>query len=248
MHLRGGEGEGDSAPAAGTPSEQGIGVPPHDNEPGDSVGDGLAPKAMHRAGGRGGDTDSPSAPSGRRAHARRPSLARRGASWVVVLAVAVGLAVLLRLFVFQSFYVPSSSMEPTLKPGDRMLVLKIFGTIHRGEIVVFRRPPGDHEDPQNEDLVKRVIGLPGQTIWSSGRTIYIDGKPIAQPWLVPGQAPGKAIPHLKIPPNDYFVMGDNRPVSYDSRYWTPHFVPRSNIIGQVIVVIWRNGHPYFKTF
>ena len=83
------------------------------------------------------------------------------------------------------------SMEPTLLPGDRMLVLKFdLGTIHRGEIIVFKRPPGDSEDPNNEDLVKRVIGLPGQTIYSLGSTIYIDGKPIAQPWLPKHEAPG----------------------------------------------------------
>ena len=233
MHLRGGKGEGDSAPPASGPIGQTERVPGSSSsepEPASLAQPGVR-KAAHRS------------------HKRRRSFARRSASWAIVLGVAVAVAVLLRLFVFQTFYVPSGSMEPTLMPGDRMVVLKLgLGTIHRGEIIVFKRPPGDHEDPQNEDLVKRVIGLPGQTIWSSGGTIYIDGKPIAQPWLPRGQAPGKAIPRLKIPPNDFFVMGDNRPVSYDSRYWTPHYVPRSYIIGQVIVVIWRSGHPYFKTF
>ncbi len=190
---------------------------------------------------------------GRRRHARHRtpaagrSLARRSLPWAVLLAAAAVAALLLRTYVFQSFYVPSASMEPTLYPGDRMIVVKIgLGTIHRGEVVVFRRPPGDKEDPGDEDLVKRVIGLPGQTIWSKGRTIYINGKPIAQPWLPKGEPPGAAIPRLKIPRNDYFVMGDNRPISYDSRFWHPHFVPRSYIIGEVVLVIWRHGHPYFK--
>jgi signal peptidase I len=178
-----------------------------------------------------------------------PSVARRAVPWIVLIVTAGVAAVLLRTFLFQTFYVPSSSMEPTLLPGDRMLVLKFdLGTIHRGEIIVFKRPPGDSEDPNNEDLVKRVIGLPGQTIYSLGSTIYIDGKPIAQPWLPKHEAPGPPIYTLKIPKNDYFVMGDNRSVSYDSRYWSPHFVPRADIIGQVLFVIWRNGHPYFKAF
>lgn len=169
--------------------------------------------------------------------------------WAAVLVVAAVLAVILRLFFFQTFFVPSSSMEPTLMVGDRMLVLKFdIGAIHRGEIIVFHRPPGDHLDPTDEDLVKRVIGLPGETIYSKGNTVYIDGKPIAEPWLPKGEPLGRPIPFLRIPRNEYFVMGDNRPVSYDSRYWTPHFVPRSDIIGEVILVFWRNGHPWFKPF
>ncbi|MGO9559212.1 MAG: signal peptidase I [Acidimicrobiales bacterium] len=177
------------------------------------------------------------------------SFARRAVPWIVLVVLAATAAVLLRTFAFQTFFVPSSSMEPTLMPGDRMLVLKFdLGTIQRGEIIVFKRPPGDTEDFNNEDLVKRVIGLPGETIYSVGSTIYINGRAIAQPWLPKGTPPGQAIPMLKIPNNDYFVMGDNRQFSYDSRFWNPHFVPRANIIGQVLFVIWRSGHPYFKAF
>ena len=177
------------------------------------------------------------------------SLARRSLPWLIVIVLAALVAVLLRVFVFQTFFVPSGSMEPTLLPGDRMLVLKFdLGTIQRGEIIVFKRPPGDLQDSNNEDLVKRVIGLPGQTIYSSHGKIYVNGKPIAQPWLPKGQAPGPPVPRLTVPKNEYFVMGDNRPISYDSRYWQPHFVPRSDVIGQVVLVIWRNGHPYFRAF
>lgn len=172
------------------------------------------------------------------------SLMARWLPGALVVLCALIAALVLRLLVFQTFYVPSSSMEPTLWPGDRMIVLKIgLGTLHRGEIVVFHRPPGDHEDPDGEDLVKRIIGLPGQTIWSKGPTIYIDGKPIAEPWLPKGPPEGPPVPRLTIPTGDYFVMGDNRSVSYDSRFWTPHFVPRSSIIGEVVLVIWHNGHP-----
>jgi len=108
---------------------------------------------------------------------------------------------------------------------------------------VFRRPPHDTDDPSNEDLVKRVIGLPGETIWSRGNTIYINGKPIAQPWLPKGTLLGEAIRPEKIPAGDFFMMGDNRTVSYDSRDWG--FLPRSYVIGKVILIIWQNGAPAF---
>lgn len=200
--------------------------------------------------GRRGNRAHSRAGSGNLAAATPPrSLGRRLLPWAGLLAFALVVATVLRLFFFQTFFVPSSSMEPTLMVGDRMVVLKFdLGTIHRGEIVVFRRPPGDAQDTTNEDLVKRVIGLPGQTIYSRGNTVYIDGKPIAEPFLPKGEPLGQPIPYMKIPRNDYFVMGDNRLVSYDSRYWHPHFVPRSYIIGEVVLVIWRNGHPYFKAF
>ena len=218
-------------------------VEPGSAEPIEPLGEG--------AGTAGVDEVAARHRGGRRS--RRPglgtSLFRRLFPWIIVLAVAATVALVLRFLVFQTFYVPSSSMEPTLMPGDRMLVLKVgIGAIRRGEIIVFRRPPGDHQDPSNEDLVKRVIGLPGQTIYSKGSTIYIDGQPIAQPWLPKGQAPGPPIPRLTIPKNDYFVMGDNRSVSYDSRYWHPHFVPRSDVIGEVVLLVWRQGHPDLHVF
>lgn len=176
------------------------------------------------------------------------SLARRAIPWLVIVIVAAGVAILLRAFVFQTFFVPSESMMPTLDPGDRMVVLKLgLGSLHRGEIVVFRRPPRDVSDIGNEDLVKRVIGLPGETIWSSGNAVYINGKPLAEPWLPKHDPLGtKAITRQRIPAGQYFMMGDNRAISYDSRYWGD--LSGSSVVGQVIFVVWRHGHPYFKTF
>jgi len=164
-------------------------------------------------------------------------------SWVLVIVVAAGVAAGLRLFVVQTFFVPTGSMIPNLLVGDRILVLKVGYTVDRGSILVFRRPPHDTDDPSNEDLVKRVIGLPGETIWSRGNTIYINGKPIAQPWLPKGTLLGEAIRPEKIPAGDFFMMGDNRTVSYDSRDWG--FLPRSYVIGKVILIIWQNGAPAF---
>jgi signal peptidase I len=170
-----------------------------------------------------------------------------------IVVVALSLAVLLRLFVVQTFFIPSGSMEPTLKIGDRILVNKLsyhFHSVHRGDIVVFKRPADENcgGAPVN-DLVKRVIGLPGETIsLTKGAKSYvvINGKRLHEPWLpssVQGVTyPGPAgtsynleKPYL-IPPNDYFVMGDNRTESCDSRYWGP--ISRSLIVGKVEVRIW----------
>ena len=154
-----------------------------------------------------------------------------------------------RAYATQAFVVPSGSMVPTLQVGDRIIVDKLSSTIHRGDIVVFRRAPGD-DDPQYPVLVKRIIGLPGETISSVGDTILIDGRPIAQPWLpkLTGDCyqPAANVPLTRIPAGQYFVMGDCRNNSDDSRYWGT--VPAANIIGKVSAVIWRHNHPWIHWF
>lgn len=192
--------------------------------------------------GEAPDGEAKSSPAGRGRHYRRR---KRDAflSWILVLLVAGALAVGLRLFVVQTFYVPSASMVPTLQVGDRMLVLKFGYTIDRGSILVFRQPPKDTSDTAHEDLVKRVIGLPGETISSVGNTVYIDGKPLSEPWLPKNTVLGQAIPRQTIPPGCYFMMGDNRSDSFDSRDWG--VLPRRLIVGEVLVVIWRDGGPVF---
>ncbi|MGH9172657.1 MAG: signal peptidase I [Acidimicrobiales bacterium] len=196
--------------------------------------------------GLGDDTSgSPTQSGGRRLVVKR-SPRQQLVSWLVVLVLAAGCAIGLRAFVVQTFFVPSGSMEPTLQVGDRMLVQKIGFTIQRGDILVFRRPPGDLADTNNEDLVKRVIGLPGETISSRGNTVYINGKPLSEPYLPPGTILGKPIPTQKIPSGDYFMLGDNRNDSADSRYWG--YLPRSYVVGKVILVVWRHGHPVFHAF
>ncbi len=174
----------------------------------------------------------------------------RSALTLFVTVAAIGIMTTsLRAYAVQAFVVPSPSMTPTLDPGDRIIVDKLSSTIHRGDIVVFYRAPGDH-DPQYPILVKRVVGLPGETISQRGSTIYIDGAPLAQPWLphLTGicASPGKAVPTTKIPSGQYFVMGDCRGDSDDSRYWGT--VPMSNIIGKVTAIVWRGGHPWMHWF
>ena len=174
--------------------------------------------------------------------------------WVIILLAVLLCTVLLRTYVVQSFYIPSGSMLPTLQVGDRIIVDKLsydLHDIHRGDIVVFARPP--LEDQEYADLVKRVIGLPGETISSKDGKIYINGKELKEPWLPPGPDSytgplAGADPHpqfdlpgpVHIPKGEYFVMGDNRTDSEDSRFFGP--IPKSLIVGRAVAVIWPLGH------
>jgi signal peptidase I len=169
--------------------------------------------------------------------------------WVVVVVLAVLAAAGLRAFVMQAFFVPSGSMQPTLQVGDRIIVVKVGYTIHRGDIIVFRRTPADTSSTI-PDLVKRVIGLPGETISSRGTTVLINGTPIKEPWLprltgICAEA-AENIPTTKIPPGHYFMMGDCRGDSADSRMWGT--LPASYVVGKVVFMVWRFGHPYFHWF
>src|ERR1700677_232762 len=101
--------------------------------------------------------------------------------WVITIAAALLISTGTRPYAVQSFFIPTPSMTPTLMPGDRILVDKLSGTIHRGDIIVFKNPPADRGGPP--PLVKRVIGLPGERISSVGATVLINGKPLAEPWL-----------------------------------------------------------------
>ncbi len=158
--------------------------------------------------------------------------------WIVIVVVTVVASLLVRTFVFQTYFIPSASMEPTLQIGDRIIINKLsvdFGTIHTGDIVVFRAPPSENCGTTVDDLVKRVIGVPGDTLTSKGNTIYIDGKALKEAW--PHTEPlGKPIGHVHVKSGQYFVMGDNHSDSCDSRYWGA--VPRSDIIGKVFLRIW----------
>jgi signal peptidase I len=184
---------------------------------------------------------------------RKRRLRRLLLEWGVVLVLAALVAAGLRGFVVQAYFVPSGSMEPTLQIGDRILVDKFLfsaGSLHDGDIVVFARPPGDTagvcDDPTASDLVKRVVATPGQTVKSVGNTIYVDNKPQPEPYLPSGTVLGRAVPQQTVPAGHYFVMGDNRAESCDSRYWGD--VKGSTIVGRVVAIIWRNGRPDLHTF
>ncbi len=172
----------------------------------------------------------------------------------ITVLVALLLAFLLRTFAFQTFYIPSSSMVPTLGVYDRILVQKAFFSwpdVREGDIVVFRHPPLDHcGGSQEDDLVKRVIALPGQTIYSSGGRIYVDGTLLAEPYLPaddPLGAPIASKQHpFRVPAGDFYMLGDNRAVSCDSRYWGP--IQGPSIIGKVVLDWWHASHPIFRSF
>jgi signal peptidase I len=195
-------------------------------------------------------TGPPDASSASDAEAARGG---RGRWWVElagIVVVALVVAVLLRTFVVGTYSIPSGSMEPTLNINDRILVDKLaydLHGIHRGDIVVFSTPRNeDCAGPPVADLVKRVIGLPGETISLSGGHVYIDGKELAQPWLTaaakrgtfpgPSSEPYSLNHPYTVPSGDVYMMGDNRAESCDSRYWGP--IPESTIVGKVDVRIW----------
>jgi signal peptidase I len=174
--------------------------------------------------------------------------------WIVelvgIVVAAILIAVLLRTFVVATYSIPSGSMEPTLQIGDRIVVNKLSYDLHgvdRGNIVVFTTPPNeDCAGPPVADLVKRVIGLPGEIISLDDGNVYINGRLLPEPFLPPDvrndNYPGPstnayALHHpYRIPAGDVYVMGDNRPKSCDSRFWGP--IRESTIVGKVDMRIW----------
>ena len=190
------------------------------------------------------------------AEAEPPQHRRRRAliETAITIVVAVLLLGVLRTFAFEVFNIPSGSMTPTLGIGDRILVQKAFFSWHdvrEGNVVVFSHPPlDDCPGPEKSDLVKRVIALPGQTIYSSGNSIYINGRLLAEPYLprydllVPPIASSQD--PYRVPAGEFYVLGDNRAYSCDSRYWGP--IKGTSIVGKVVLLWWHDGHPDFRTF
>lgn len=156
---------------------------------------------------------------------------------VKTLATAFILAIGIRTLVAEARYIPSSSMEPTLEINDRLIIEKIsyrFKTPQRGDVVVFS--PTDTLKEQNfkDAFIKRVIGLPGETIEVKGGKVYVNGQPIREKYIE--EAPEYSYGPETVPEDQYLVLGDNRNNSYDSHYWG--FVPRKNLIGRAIVRFW----------
>jgi signal peptidase I len=197
--------------------------------------------------------DPADADPARTAPQRRRRWKRALAEMTITILVAVLLAGLVRTFAFQPFWIPSPSMAPTLSVYDRVLVQKAFFTwrdVHEGQIVVFSHPRLDHCGPQEGDLVKRVIALPGQTIYSSGNSIYVNGRLLAEPYLPHSDPLGPPIASsqhpYRVPPGEFYMLGDNRSDSCDSRYWGP--IKGSSMIGKVVLVWWHDDHPDFRRF
>jgi signal peptidase I len=230
---------GGAATAASTDEEPGPAEPASGGD-----GNGSIPTG-------GADLTGPPEPHAVAPNAKRHRWLREA---IVVLVFAFLVAIVLRTYVVQTFYIPTGSMEPTLQVGDRILVNKLsyhLHGVHRGDIVVFNRPKTENcGGPAVNDLVKRVIGLPGETISTSDGYVDINGRRLNESWLPPSHQgitgegpagnPAGATANLsapyKIPANDYYVMGDNRMDSCDSRFWGP--VPGNLIVGKVELRVW----------
>lgn len=177
---------------------------------------------------------APATEDGRRAMS--PST-RSAIEWVAVIVGALVVALVVKTFLIQAFYIPSESMTPTLKVGDRVLVNKLSyttGDIERGDVVVFSRPGGAGADGI-EDLIKRVVALPGETVEGRDGRVYIDGQPLDEGYLPPG-VETSVFPPYEVPEDHVWLMGDNRGASDDSRRFKG--VPVDEVVGRAFVIIW----------
>ena len=193
---------------------------------------------------------------------------KRGLAEIPVLAlIALVVAFLLKTFVAQAFYIPSSSMEPQLHVGDRVIVSKLAYQFHeprRGDIVVFPSPADDTVDdsplpvrvvkgvmegvgltkPTKEILIKRVIGLPGETVEGRDGHVYINGIELIEPYIADGITTDPFGP-TTVPAESLWVMGDNRRNSHDSRFADVGPIPESTVIGRAIMKVWPLGAQSF---
>ena len=201
-----------------------------------------------------------------RAEDERDSAGRRFVgSTPFLIFVALAVAILVKTFVIQAFYIPSESMVPTLEVGDRVFVSKFMfdgGDVARGDVIVFENPnPGELPErsgvssvlhwlgegiglaqPENEDFIKRVIGLPGETIEIKENVVYIEGQPLDEPYLTEeAKSNNGDLEPTTVPDGEVFVMGDNRGNSADSRYGLGT-VPLDRVIGKAFVLIWPPSH------
>ena len=208
---------GPSSPAAG-PSTAPGGVSPHgDDQP--------------------GEAEPTPDPAGTRPVPPRSSRFRVAFEWILVIGGALIVALVVKTFLFQAFYIPSESMEPTLIDRDRVIVNKVSYSLHevnRGDVVVFGRPPNEPAS-QIDELIKRVVGLPGETIEGRDGVLFIEGRRLIEPYLTAGTSAGTFAP-VVIPEGHVFVMGDNRGNSRDSRFFGP--IDADLILGRAFVRVW----------
>ena len=174
----------------------------------------------------------------------------------ILFIVALAVAIVLKTFVVQAFFIPSSSMEPTLEPGDRVLVQKVVYGPDRGDVIVFSDPQGRPgpdrgivggfvhwlsstlgiERPEHEDFIKRVIGLPGETVELRDGRLFVDGVRIREPYLK-GAVDTRDYGPVRVPEGALFVLGDNRLNSNDSRFGLG-FVPVDKVVGRAFAIVW----------
>lgn len=175
--------------------------------------------------------------------------------WVGVIGIALVIAIVVRMFLLQQFYISGPSMETTMFTNNRVLVNKLayqIGDVKRGDVVVFDRATVNGDDVVHDDLIKRVIALGGETISIKSCIVYINGTILAEPYL-PARDTEMTDPQDRcstvdivdtvIPQGEFFLMGDNRPQSYDSRMFGP--ITREMIVGRAFVIIWPVAQWHF---
>jgi signal peptidase I len=176
---------------------------------------------------------------------------RASMEWVAVAIGALVVALLIKAFLLQAFYIPSASMEPTLHQDDRVLVNKLsykIGDLERGDVIVFEKPEGVGGDI--DDFIKRVIGLPGETVSFSGGSVFIDGRELSESYvngaptnsgaIIDGCSNAPAVADTCVVPDGMvFVLGDNRGSSQDSRYFGP--IDDDAIVGRAFLKVWPIG-------
>ena len=174
-----------------------------------------------------------------------------------LILMALALALLIKSTLLQAFWIPTGSMEPTLIPGDRVIVAKVpyyFHDPQSGDIIVFEEPDPAKEPergiwgavthwlgqglgftpPDHPDYIKRVIGEPGDVVYARGGHVFVNGVQLSEPYL---EVETARFPKTKVPEGELFVMGDNRFNSLDSRFGLG-FVPIDRVIGKAVLVIW----------
>jgi signal peptidase I len=179
--------------------------------------------------------------------------------WVITIAGAVVIVLAIKQWVVNPYRIPSSSMEPTLHcakpaPGceanysDRVLANRFiyrFRDPKRGEIIVFKTPPlAKVRCGSGGTFVKRLIGLPGETVSERDGYVYINGQKLDEPYIQASRRDHEPPRSWQVPKGEYFFMGDNRAESCDSRVWGP--VPRQNLIGEVFFVYWPPNRIGFR--
>ena len=186
----------------------------------------------------------------------------------VLVVTALVIAVVVKTFVAQAFYIPSGSMEPQLQVNDRIVVSKVSYRLHdprRGDIVVFdapRREDDENDDdsplpariartivqsiglapPSTDEYIKRVVALPGERVEGHHGKVLVDGQELVEPYLRAGTATAD-FTEVVVPPETVFVLGDNRGNSADSRIFGP--VPRSTVVGRAFARVWPVGTASF---
>ena len=156
-----------------------------------------------------------------------------------LVAIALILAILIRIFIAEPRYIPSDSMIPTLHTGDRLVVEKVsyhFHPPHTGDIVVFEPPEQLQSLGYRKDqvFIKRIIGKPGDLVRVNNSKVYINDRPLSEDYIA--EPPDYQLVSVKVPEAEFFVMGDNRNDSNDSHIWG--FLPKQNIIGRAIFRFW----------